>query len=341
MVTQDLILATRDRLPRLACHRERPRVHRGARGRPHPRQLPCHRLARAADASISLERPHLVARARRRQRPSSKDEPAGSSRPDDQGGAPDDPARSARRPPSRREPTLHARSPRSSASRPILPKSPGTSSRATKTPRRRPEAGSSSEINGPTVGWWDRGRLDQVVTNLLGNAVKYGGGAPITVSVSSGSSGHVRLIVRDEGPGIPLEHQERIFGQFERATDSENLPGMGLGLWLVRRILTAHGGAISVDSVPEQGATFCVFLPVGEQASDAPRKLARPFLRTDGGYMTGATTIVLASTFSSSRTTRISAIPFARRSSSRATSPSPSRMVGRRCATSRPGPSRA
>jgi signal transduction histidine kinase len=78
------------------------------------------------------------------------------------------------------------------------------------------------------------------------------------------------LIVRDEGPGIPLEHQERIFGQFERATDSESLPGMGLGLWLVRRILTAHGGTISLESIPGQGATFSVLLPVGEQASEMP-----------------------------------------------------------------------
>ena len=80
----------------------------------------------------------------------------------------------------------------------------------------------------------------------------------------------MRLTVRDEGPGIPLEHQERIFGQFERANDSENLPGMGLGLWLVRRIVTAHGGAINVDSIPGQGATFSVLLPVGEQASAIP-----------------------------------------------------------------------
>jgi PAS domain S-box-containing protein len=131
------------------------------------------------------------------------------------------------------------------------------------------ETGSRIElgISGPAVGWWDRSRLDQVVTNLVGNAVKYGQGAPITVSVNSGSSGHVRLTVHDEGPGIPLEHQERIFGQFERANDSENLPGMGLGLWLVRRIVTAHGGAINVDSTPGRGATFSVLLPVGEQAS--------------------------------------------------------------------------
>jgi PAS domain S-box-containing protein len=133
------------------------------------------------------------------------------------------------------------------------------------------ESGGGIELrtSGPTVGWWDRGRLDQVVTNLVGNAVKYARGTPITVSISSGSSGHVRLTVGDQGPGIPLEDQERIFGQFERANESESMPGMGLGLWLVRRIVTAHGGAVNLESLPGKGATFTVLLPVGEEASRA------------------------------------------------------------------------
>ena len=131
------------------------------------------------------------------------------------------------------------------------------------------DAGASIELAcaGPTVGSWDRSRLDQVVTNLVGNAVKYAGGAPIQISISSGSSGHVRLTVRDQGPGIPVADQERIFGQFERAAYSENMPGMGLGLWLVRRIVTAHGGAITLSSNPGQGATFSVLLPVGDRGA--------------------------------------------------------------------------
>src|SRR5436190_2475414 len=134
------------------------------------------------------------------------------------------------------------------------------------------EAGGSIELTcaGPSVGSWDRSRLDQVVTNLVGNAVKYAGGGPIQVSISSGSSGHVRLTVRDQGPGIPIADQERIFGQFERAADSENMPGMGLGLWLVRRIVTAHGGAITLSSNPGQGATFSVLLPVGDRGATTP-----------------------------------------------------------------------
>ena len=120
------------------------------------------------------------------------------------------------------------------------------------------------QASGTPVGYWDRGRLDQVVTNLVGNAIKYAPGAPITVSITAGALRNVRLTIRDEGPGIPLEHQERIFGQFERATDSDSQPGMGLGLWLVRRIVTAHGGAVTVDSPPGGGATFSVVLPAGD-----------------------------------------------------------------------------
>ena len=132
------------------------------------------------------------------------------------------------------------------------------------------EAGSTVELSvrGATTGHWDRSRLDQVVTNLLGNAVKYGAGSPITLSLNSVSATRVRLSVHDGGPGISGEDHERIFEQFERAA-TENHPGMGLGLWLVRRIVTAHGGTVTVDSGPGQGATFTVLLPSGVEAADS------------------------------------------------------------------------
>jgi signal transduction histidine kinase len=104
-------------------------------------------------------------------------------------------------------------------------------------------------VRGATTGLWDRSRLDQVVTNLLGNAVKYGAGSPISISLASVGPSRVSLAVRDGGPGISVENHERIFDQFERAT-TEHHPGMGLGLWLVRRIVTAHGGTVTVDSSP-------------------------------------------------------------------------------------------
>ena len=131
------------------------------------------------------------------------------------------------------------------------------------------EAGSSVDlsIRGATTGIWDRSRLDQVVTNLLGNAVKYGGGSPINVSLTSVSGTRVRLTVHDGGPGIPVGDHERIFEQFERAA-GENHPGMGLGLWLVRRIVTAHGGTVTVDSSPGRGATFSVLLPTSIETAE-------------------------------------------------------------------------
>jgi signal transduction histidine kinase len=122
------------------------------------------------------------------------------------------------------------------------------------------------KIYGSTVGFWDRGRLDQVVTNLLGNALKYGAGAPVTVSLTSGATEQLRLTVRDEGPGIAAENQERIFSQYERAA-ADGFGGMGLGLWLVRRIVTAHGGTVTLDSTPGRGATFVVILPMNPESA--------------------------------------------------------------------------
>lgn len=113
----------------------------------------------------------------------------------------------------------------------------------------------------PVVGHWDRGRLDQVVTNLLSNASKYGKGHPIEVAVTHDAGG-AQLTVRDHGIGIAAADQARIFERFERAVPVRNFGGLGLGLWIVRQLVEAHGGTISVASVPGDGATFCVRLPL-------------------------------------------------------------------------------
>lgn len=112
----------------------------------------------------------------------------------------------------------------------------------------------------PVVGAWDRLRLDEVVTNLLTNAMKYGCGKPIDITVA-GTPETGRLQVRDHGIGIAPEDQARIFGRFERAVSSRHYGGLGLGLWITRQIIEAHGGSIGVTSVPRQGATFSVELP--------------------------------------------------------------------------------
>ncbi|MCC6552830.1 MAG: GAF domain-containing sensor histidine kinase [Polyangiaceae bacterium] len=114
---------------------------------------------------------------------------------------------------------------------------------------------------GPVVGLWDRSRLDQVVVNLLSNAMKYGTGAPISVELESTTS-TARLCVRDHGIGIAPEDQARIFDRFERAVSERHYAGLGMGLWIVRKIVAAHGGSIRVDSKPGAGAAFTVELPL-------------------------------------------------------------------------------
>jgi signal transduction histidine kinase len=123
-------------------------------------------------------------------------------------------------------------------------------------------SGSSLEISGDEAiaGRWDRIRLEQVISNLLRNAINYGRGRPIRVTLAR-EGNEARVAVQDEGIGIAPEQLERIFGRFERAVPSRNYGGMGLGLYIARRITEAHGGHISVESTPGEGATFTVHLP--------------------------------------------------------------------------------
>jgi signal transduction histidine kinase len=112
----------------------------------------------------------------------------------------------------------------------------------------------------PVPGSWDRSRVDQVVSNLLSNALKYGAGKPVTVTVEAAGS-VARLAVGDGGIGIaPVDH-ERVFQRFERAVD-EGFGGMGLGLWITREIVQRHGGSIRVESELGRGARFTVELPL-------------------------------------------------------------------------------
>ncbi len=113
----------------------------------------------------------------------------------------------------------------------------------------------------PVVGRWDRMRLDQVVMNLLSNALKYGPGKPIHLRVEA-REGRATLTVRDEGIGIHPEHLSRIFDKFERAVSERNYGGLGLGLYIVRQIIEALGGTITARSSPGEGATFEISLPL-------------------------------------------------------------------------------
>lgn len=113
-------------------------------------------------------------------------------------------------------------------------------------------------------GSWDRGRLDQVLTNLLGNAVKYGKGTSVELRVQRDGN-TARLVVADQGIGIALEDQPRIFRRFERAVSPRKFGGLGLGLWIASQLVEAHGGTIDVLSQPGTGATFTVVLPLSPQ----------------------------------------------------------------------------
>jgi signal transduction histidine kinase len=115
------------------------------------------------------------------------------------------------------------------------------------------------------IGYWDPMRLEQVVVNLLSNALKYGAGRPIDILVRVDDT-RARLVVHDHGIGIGIGDQARIFERFERAV-SLNYGGLGLGLHIAREIVVAHGGTIRVESRPGEGAAFIVDLPRGPQVN--------------------------------------------------------------------------
>ncbi len=116
------------------------------------------------------------------------------------------------------------------------------------------------------VGCWDRPRIEQVLSNLLINASKY---APGRIEITAKADClKVHVVVRDQGPGIALEDQDRIFKPFERAVSYQRASGFGLGLYIVRRIVEAHGGAVRVESTPGEGSAFIVVLPLEAPAPE-------------------------------------------------------------------------
>jgi signal transduction histidine kinase len=116
----------------------------------------------------------------------------------------------------------------------------------------------------PVVGQWDRARLDQILTNLLSNALKYSpDGGEVCVEVQAAAKKRAILIVSDQGIGIPQTEQAHLFQPFVRGTLSHNqIGGTGLGLYIVRQIVEGHGGTIEVTSAAGQGTTFTVTLPL-------------------------------------------------------------------------------
>ncbi|MGQ3053590.1 MAG: hybrid sensor histidine kinase/response regulator [Roseateles sp.] len=112
------------------------------------------------------------------------------------------------------------------------------------------------------VGDWDDGRIEQVLVNLLSNGLRYGQGKPVLVEVGMAADGMALLAVTDQGLGIEPQDQQRIFEQFERLEAARSSPGMGLGLFISRDIVRAHGGSLQVHSRPGEGSRFEVRLPM-------------------------------------------------------------------------------
>jgi PAS domain S-box-containing protein len=132
----------------------------------------------------------------------------------------------------------------------------------------------------PVVVWADRFRLEQVMLNLLSNAAKYGRSRPVVLSVKQ-EGAHAMISCRDNGMGIAVDKLSRVFERFERAIDSSNISGLGLGLYITREIVHAHHGQIRVESELGKGSCFFVELPLGGPAAE------RAGTGTDEGRTTG------------------------------------------------------
>ena len=129
---------------------------------------------------------------------------------------------------------------------------------------------------GPIKIWADRFRMEQVIVNLLTNAMKYGAGQPIDLSVEKDEE-FASLRIQDLGIGIDASKQSVIFERFERVLGSQNVGGMGLGLYIAKQIVNAHQGMLSVESKLGEGSTFILRLPLDSkelQFSEIPQELS-------------------------------------------------------------------
>src|SRR5690606_32928118 len=126
------------------------------------------------------------------------------------------------------------------------------------------QSGSELTVRGldeEICGYWDPLRIDQVIDDLLSNAIKYGEGNPIELAIERDED-RARIVVADQGIGISRADQKRIFDRFERAVSARYYGGFGLGLWITRQVVEAHGGTIHVESELGKGSVFTVELPL-------------------------------------------------------------------------------
>jgi PAS domain S-box-containing protein len=128
--------------------------------------------------------------------------------------------------------------------------------------------------NEPVIGNFDRFRLDQVLVNLLTNAVKYAPGSKVTVSIKKVLNS-AQIVVADDGPGIAEESRQRLFQRFERGSNSQNIGGLGLGLFIAKQIVSGHRGSIRVESALGQGTRFIIDLPLTLPAESGVKAAAQ------------------------------------------------------------------
>ena len=126
------------------------------------------------------------------------------------------------------------------------------------------------QIETGIIGSWDVLRMGQVVTNLVANALEYAAGTDVEVSLRP-DAGRVTLTFIDRGPGIDPARLDRIFDRFERAADPRHHGGLGLGLYVTREIVAAHGGTVHAANRDEGGALFEVDLPERGLGRSLPR----------------------------------------------------------------------
>ncbi|MDQ1922146.1 hybrid sensor histidine kinase/response regulator [Massilia pseudoviolaceinigra] len=129
--------------------------------------------------------------------------------------------------------------------------------------QRTEAAGGTIELHAPepVAGVWDEFRVEQIIINLLTNALRYGGSKPVKISLEA-RGGYASIVVRDQGVGIAPEDQLRIFAPFERAGTKDVREGLGLGLYIARQLAESHDGTLEVESAPNQGAAFRLTLPL-------------------------------------------------------------------------------
>lgn len=114
------------------------------------------------------------------------------------------------------------------------------------------------------IGYWDKIRIEQAVSNFISNAIKYGDHKPIEIRTTKNKN-NAELTVIDHGIGIPKQKQKIIFELFHRAVDPEMYKGLGVGLYITQKIIAAHGGSVDVKSALEEGSEFTIKLPLNRQ----------------------------------------------------------------------------